>query len=159
MAETSLKPCPFCGGEAELERDNDHHGEWFNLGCARNWHRVGPDQACPGGYIWYTAGPEEEAEAIAAWNRRATDPAVAAVEFVKQDFGGATVATILETDDSVVEVMERNDGTYELIVHARRSEYGPREDLSARLKPEHFELLGSIAKRMRATQQQEKDHG
>ena len=77
MAETSLKPCPFCGGEAELERDNDHHGEWFNLGCARNWHRVGPDQACPGGYIWYTAGPEEEAEAIAAWNRRATDPAVA----------------------------------------------------------------------------------
>lgn len=83
MAETvsELMPCPFCGGEAELERDNDHHGEWFNLGCARNWNRMGPDQSCPGGYIWYTAGPEEEAAAIAAWNRRPASPAV--VELVE----------------------------------------------------------------------------
>lgn len=66
-----LKPCPFCGSAAELVRDNDHHGEWFNLGCSQHWGRVDPDEACPAGRMWYTAEPAEEAKAIAAWNRRA----------------------------------------------------------------------------------------
>jgi hypothetical protein len=66
-----LKPCPFCGSDAELERDSDHHGEWFNLGCSRHWGRVpDPDDRCPGGRIWYTEDPEELEGAIAAWNTR-----------------------------------------------------------------------------------------
>lgn len=70
MAEP-LSACPFCGSPAELERESDHHGGWFNLGCSRHWGRVGRDAACPGGRIWYTADPSEEAGAIEAWNRRA----------------------------------------------------------------------------------------
>lgn len=72
MSERELKSCPFCGAPAELERDNDHHGEWFNLGCSRHWGTVSdPDDKCPGCRIWYTAPPEEMEGAIAAWNKRA----------------------------------------------------------------------------------------
>ena len=66
-----LRPCPFCGSPAELERASDHHGEWFNLGCSRHWGNVNPDDACPAGRLWYTEDPEKEAAAIEAWNRRA----------------------------------------------------------------------------------------
>jgi hypothetical protein len=68
--------------------------------------------------------------------------------FKKQTYG-ATVATILETDDSIVEVHERNDGVYGLIVHHRREDRDNWDDLTAYLKPEHFDALGSIAHRMR----------
>lgn len=68
--------------------------------------------------------------------------------FVKHQYG-AVVATILETDDSIVEVQERNDGVYGLIVHHRRCYSDTWDDLTAYLKPEHFDLLGSVAERMR----------
>lgn len=71
-----------------------------------------------------------------------------AAKFVKEKYG-ATVATILETDDSIVEVQERNDGVYGLIIHHRRSDRDTWDDMTAYLKPEHFDLLGSVAKRMR----------
>lgn len=70
-----LKPCPFCGSPAVLERDSDHHGEWFNLGCARHWGAVPDDQEpCIGGRVFYTEIETSEAAAIAAWNRRSPDP-------------------------------------------------------------------------------------
>jgi hypothetical protein len=69
-------------------------------------------------------------------------------QFIKQAHG-AIVATILETDDSIVEVQERNDGVYGLIVHHRREDRDRWDDLTAYLKPEHFDLLGSVAERMR----------
>lgn len=140
-ARRVLEPCPFCGS-----------GIIPSPGLVGTYQHADHVREC----IIGDAGILD----TAAWNRRAAPDRAAMVEFVKQEFGGATVATILETDDSVVEVMERNDGTYELIVHARRSEHGEREDLSARLKPEHFDLLGSVAKRMRARSAgEEKDHG
>lgn len=67
-----LLPCPFCGSAAEIERGNDHHGEWFNLGCSCHWGNVEPDSACSAGRMWYTAEPEDEPKAIATWNTRAT---------------------------------------------------------------------------------------
>jgi hypothetical protein len=66
-----LKPCPFCGSPAELERGSDHHGEWFNLGCSKHWGNVKPEASCIAGRIFYTAAPEDEAKAIASWNSRA----------------------------------------------------------------------------------------
>jgi hypothetical protein len=51
--ETELLPCPFCGGEAEIIRCSVHCN---NPAC----------EAQP-----FTAG-QSEAEAIAAWNRRAS---------------------------------------------------------------------------------------
>jgi hypothetical protein len=69
----SLKPCPFCGSPAELEEDSDHHGGWFNLGCSKHWGKSGiePENACPGGRIWYTEDPEGKSRAIQSWNTRA----------------------------------------------------------------------------------------
>ena len=66
-----LKACWCCNAPALLERDGDHHGEWFNLGCSRHWEAV-PDraEACPAGRIWYTADPDELEAAITAWNTR-----------------------------------------------------------------------------------------
>lgn len=71
---SDLKPCPFCGSPAQLERDSDHHGSWFNLGCSQHWGRVKREDACIGGRLWYTADPEELPKAIDAWNTRAGAP-------------------------------------------------------------------------------------
>ena len=67
--------------------------------------------------------------------------------FIKQAYG-AVVATILEADDAIVEVQQRNDGVYGLIIHRRRFDSDAWDDLTAYLKPEHFEALGSVAKLM-----------
>jgi len=64
-----LKPCPFCGANAELERESDHHGEWFNLGCSSHFGKT--DAPCIAGRIIYTQDLPEMESAIAAWNRRA----------------------------------------------------------------------------------------
>lgn len=47
-----LKPCPFCGGEAEIRGDG-----YFWIQCKYCWAE--------------TTGSEDMAEAIEAWNRRA----------------------------------------------------------------------------------------
>ena len=73
---TELANCPFCGAPAELEHGSDHHGEWFNLGCSRHWGRD-TDNKCLAGRIWYTETEIPEADAIAAWNRRAAPPIAA----------------------------------------------------------------------------------
>ena len=55
---TALKPCPFCGGHAILERTGDHE---IIVGCA--------DDFCE---IYVVAGPyPTDADAVIAWNRRA----------------------------------------------------------------------------------------
>lgn len=57
MAE--LKPCPFCGGEAELERSGEGVFETWYVTCiicgASNWENT-------------------EAEAVKTWNTRAYRP-------------------------------------------------------------------------------------
>ena len=77
-----LKPCPFCGGEAEVltcdDEGNIHTQEyidypWSGLRYALN-HEEKDNKGCPiathegeiiGAYLYDT-----EKEAIAAWNRR-----------------------------------------------------------------------------------------
>lgn len=53
-----LKPCPFCGGEASLRIDTAHSTACL-IGC------------CTIGCFGHEQWEETEAEAIAAWNRRA----------------------------------------------------------------------------------------
>ena len=59
-----LKPCPFCGGEAQRDSNNAHNGdrmdewEWFSVYCPNCFCAQTPQYKTP-------------AEAIAAWNRRA----------------------------------------------------------------------------------------
>jgi hypothetical protein len=61
-------------------------------------------------------------------------------EFVDQ------VALIRQTDDGLLEVQDMGDGTFNLIVHSRHGETDRFDDLSIRLEPKHFAMLGSIAK-------------
>lgn len=68
MAELKpLKKCPFCGGEAELVIDCDHHGEFYNLGCTQD--------SCIAKNVFYTVPSDEMpiVKAIKAWNKRATN--------------------------------------------------------------------------------------
>ena len=64
MAELKLKPCPFCGGKAEVE----YGASGYNV------YQIG----CQNGECFAYAGwgdtPEEAAE---AWNRRAKNNACA----------------------------------------------------------------------------------
>ena len=55
----ALLPCPFCGGEAYLSEDASHSRAYF-IGCNVD--------DCFGEIHW----EQTKAEAIAAWNRRAT---------------------------------------------------------------------------------------
>lgn len=71
MDKVTLKNCPFCGAAASLERESDHHGEWFNLGCSQHWGTtLTAEGGCPGGRIWYTEDPSDMDQAITAWNTR-----------------------------------------------------------------------------------------
>ena len=58
MKETELKPCPFCGGEAKLEK--------ADMGC---WKIKCTKCPCDFGRYWYL----RKRDAKKAWNRRATD--------------------------------------------------------------------------------------
>jgi Lar family restriction alleviation protein len=61
----SLKPCPFCGSETEMERWEDHNGDYD--GSARV-SCVARD--CPGAHTWQVS----EDEAIKLWNEREEKP-------------------------------------------------------------------------------------
>lgn len=54
-----LKPCPFCGGEAFLEKHHNRFIDWWIVGCTQcNIKQCGRIYEFP-------------FEAIEAWNRRA----------------------------------------------------------------------------------------
>lgn len=57
---TNLKPCPFCGGEAEVKKHNNRFTEWWQVFCT-NCHIT----QCGSDYEY-----EYEYEAAAAWNTR-----------------------------------------------------------------------------------------
>ncbi|WP_448043781.1 Lar family restriction alleviation protein [Bradyrhizobium liaoningense] len=62
----NILPCPFCGKPAEYVCEDDHHGEYFRLGC--------PDDECAGHWTYYTEPQENAEECIARWNRRSHLP-------------------------------------------------------------------------------------
>ena len=68
-----LKPCPFCGGEAELQAirgDNPAPFAWDVIHhCGAGFIRTSPR----------TNGRCTQSEAISAWNTRATQPDVTAL--------------------------------------------------------------------------------
>lgn len=85
MADLDLKPCPFCGGKAKLQRTSiGHSGEYFyecwNIKC----EKCGATPLPKDGYTTYfTRNTDDEfifkgdgkKEAIDKWNRRAYNDA------------------------------------------------------------------------------------
>jgi len=73
-AVEALLPCPFCGGPAKMISPM---GNWSRDGYGPNGSRiVCADLSCPTcGRAFY--GDNQDAEAIAAWNRRAAYPIIA----------------------------------------------------------------------------------
>lgn len=65
--EIKLKPCPFCGGEAELTYTSDNSHKPF-VQCKYGVFLKPKCVACQ--YPWRH---DSEEEAIEAWNRRADD--------------------------------------------------------------------------------------
>ena len=67
MMSEELKPCPFCGAKGSFILDEDHHGEYYALGCSY--------VECIAHKMFYTESPIDTPieEAIAAWNHRQGD--------------------------------------------------------------------------------------
>ncbi len=64
MSEIELLPCPFCGGDAYVDGNDESH---FFAGCKTCFCNVGEayDRSAMPEHMFLTAD-----EAIAAWNRR-----------------------------------------------------------------------------------------
>lgn len=58
-----LKPCPFCGGKAQLDNiDNGNNGWWYSVVCSKPMCRCGVFNT---DYSYYNVK-----DATEAWNRR-----------------------------------------------------------------------------------------
>ena len=77
MTDDKLKPCPFCGGKADL------HWHWSDC-----WGTICLS-CCIEGPI---PKQDTEAEAITAWNQRATDTQVSSLVSAAMDFKKAREA-------------------------------------------------------------------
>ncbi len=62
----------------------------------------------------------------------------------KQERYGAEVATVLENDEAIVEVMRMEDGEFQLTIHNRGERSNQWDDLSAVLTTKHFAELARI---------------
>lgn len=83
-----LKPCPFCGGVAQMREDTTHSTAAF-IGCET--------LGCFGHAQW----EETEAGAIAAWNTRTPDMAAALIE---------AEAALVESQSILADLSDRNAG-------------------------------------------------
>lgn len=63
--------------------------------------------------------------------------------FERQKYG-ADVATIVENDERILEVLRRKDGLFDLTIHSRIWD-GEWEDLTVTLNAVHFIDLGRVA--------------
>lgn len=103
MADVTLKPCPFCGSPGELEHGNDHHGNWFNLGCSDHWGKRTDGLGCKAGRLWYTETDTPEADAIAAWNTRpAPSPSDVETEALLLDYDKALIVAARNLDPAAL---------------------------------------------------------
>ena len=74
----ALKPCPFCGGDAEFCGNTQHQMFWV---LCKRCH------ASPG-------DKRNRAEAITAWNTRPTDPEIARLQDLVAKFQRGGVSTL-----------------------------------------------------------------
>ena len=67
---SELKPCPFCGGDAELHSDySSESGDWYVIDCLNNGCMRSERSAWDGQQV-STGWRKTESEATEAWNTR-----------------------------------------------------------------------------------------
>ena len=67
---SDLKPCPFCGGAAELHYDySSEIGDWYVIDCLNNGCMIS-ERGEWGGQKVSTGWRKSESEATEAWNTR-----------------------------------------------------------------------------------------
>lgn len=94
MSDETLKPCPFCGGEAHVVSDysSEHDETRWNL-----WHECCEHDGESAGYghalfPWFeTPWYKTEAEAIAAWNSRAERTCECVAEYAESPIDGKKI--------------------------------------------------------------------
>lgn len=101
----SLEPCPFCGGEAEWRDDPGVCDVPFGLVVAHKDH-------CFLNHIAF-----EEADIISAWNTRAPDPRIAALE-----------AEVARKDEALREIGDHNRFGWTLQTELARAALEARND-------------------------------
>ena len=66
MQEHKLKTCPFCGSDGYIKIENDHHGNYFTLGCS--------NQNCPAHFLFMDEPEDDDKHsienAVKYWNTR-----------------------------------------------------------------------------------------
>lgn len=62
MGDIALEHCPFCDSEAYLRIENDHHGDFFYLGCSK--------KRCIAHYVAYSEPIEDLQKVVDKWNTR-----------------------------------------------------------------------------------------
>lgn len=127
--ETTLLPCPFCGGEAEvIEADYGMCMTGYAVYCRKCCLKLGVTGRLGEAYEWSPVF-NTEAEAIAAWNTRATHGTLTAEqvrEAIKAN-SWAETSMVLEFNDSswqaiADELNEMGSGTCK--VEVRESAWG-----------------------------------
>lgn len=103
--EFELKPCPFCGAAAKLEQLNDHHGDYYNLGCSNH--------KCMAHHVIYTETPDEMPveKAVATWNTRPDFAAGRALG--RREMKGECKAKCVAERDEFIDRAANNDGSRE----------------------------------------------
>lgn len=104
MMGEQLKPCPFCGGDAELQKSLG--GPFTEDAVRASFRVVCSDHGCQGGFsnFWHTT-PEE---AVGAWNRRAERTCYVDSSHVEQEMGDYSY---LEVELSCGHAFTWDDGT------------------------------------------------
>ncbi len=66
---SKIKPCPLCGGQANVQKPLSMRGSPYNVYCGRKHGRW--DEEC--GLVLFGGDSETRKEMIAKWNRRASN--------------------------------------------------------------------------------------
>lgn len=152
-----IDPCPCCGSKAiehaitdeESENWNGRYIECTNVSC-RLSSRLGfpcPDDPMPGlRYSWNKRhrSPDTELPSRDFPAEMATIWGSEELQFKKEVYG-ANVATLLDNEHEIVEIVKRTDGTFDFIVHNRDGETDRWNEKSATLTKKHMALLGRLA--------------
>ena len=126
MGNQNLKPCPFCGAEAEITRSGDEYELVCAVGCTQCSARVRVSDDTVD-----RDGDRLEAEAVAEWNKRADErgraPLLDLLRKCKgnfDDFGKAAIVDGLD-GTAVALVCAKMSGKIEKLLDKERSGGAP----------------------------------